>query len=176
MNSRQVSKAAAMNSSISLIPVDVIHEFELLKDDGVFGVYRKVYRDDTCRVSYMIARQPSLKTPAESPASVLKEYEDETGVSLAFEHWSQFVLPPRLARKRQTRSPYKPESAESIRCSEREFEWRQSLRAGYERMRLYRIGACVFMCRVHPRWHRRGRLVVLENGRALLLKMESRSS
>ena len=108
MNSRQVSKAAAMNSSISLIPVDVIHEFELLKDDGVFGVYRKVYRDDTGRVSYMIARQPSLKTPAESPASVLKEYEDETGVSLAFEHWSQFVLPPRLARKRQTRSLYKP--------------------------------------------------------------------
>ena len=65
MNSRQVSKAAAMNSPISLIPVDVIHEFELLKDDGVFGVHRKVYRDDTGRVSYMIARQPSLRTPAD---------------------------------------------------------------------------------------------------------------
>lgn len=108
MNSRQVSKAAAMNSPISLIPVDVIHEFELLKDDGVFGVYRKVYRDDTGRVSYVIARQPSLKTPTEPPASVLKEYEDETGVLLAFEHWSQLVLPPRLARKRQMRPPYKP--------------------------------------------------------------------
>ena len=65
MNSRQVSKAAAMNSPISLIPVGVIHAFELLKDDGVFGVYRKVYRDDTGRVSYMIARQPSLRTPAD---------------------------------------------------------------------------------------------------------------
>jgi hypothetical protein len=97
-----------MNSPINLIPVDVIHEFELLKDDGVFGVYRKVYRDDTGRVSYMIARQPSLKTPTEPPASVLKEYEDETGVLLVFEHWSQLVLPPRLARKRRTLSPYKP--------------------------------------------------------------------
>jgi hypothetical protein len=108
MNSRQVSKAAAMNSPISLIPVGVIRAFELLKDDGVFGVYRKVYRDDTGRVSYMIVRQPSLKTPTEPPASVLKEYEDETGVLLAFEHWSQSVLPPRLARKRQMRPPAAP--------------------------------------------------------------------
>lgn len=112
MNSRQVSKAAAMNSPISLIPVDVIHEFEPLKDDGVFDVYRKVYRDDTGRVSYVIARQPSLKTPTEPPASVLKEY------LLAFEHWSQLVLPPRPARKRQTRSPYKPAPANEPRQEE----------------------------------------------------------
>ena len=65
MNLRQVSKVAAMNSPISLIPVGVIPAFELLKDDGVFGVYRKVYRDDTGRVSYMIARQPSPRTPAD---------------------------------------------------------------------------------------------------------------
>ena len=108
MNSRQVSKAAAMNSPISLIPVGVIHAFELLKDDGVFGVYRKVYRDDIGRVSYMIARQPSLRTPADPPASVLKEYEDETAALLAFEQWSRLALPPRPARKRQMRPPYKP--------------------------------------------------------------------
>ena len=118
MNSRQVSKAAAMNSPNSLIPVGVIRAFELLKDDGVFGVYRKVYRDDTGRVSYMIARQSSLKTPTEPPASVLKEYEDETAALLAFEHWSQLVLPPRPARKRQTRPPYKSAPANEPRQEE----------------------------------------------------------
>ena len=73
-------------------------------------MYRKVYRDDTGRVSYMIARQPSLRTPADPPASVLKEYEDETAALLAFEQRSHLALPPRPARKRQMPPPYKPAS------------------------------------------------------------------
>jgi len=109
MNSRQVSKAAAMNSPISLIPVGVIHAFELLKDDwsfwrvsqGLLGRHWPRQLHD---------RPPTFvkdagRTP---PASVLKEYEDETAALLAFEQSSCLALPPRSARKRQMRPPHKP--------------------------------------------------------------------
>ena len=86
-----------MNSPISLIPVGVIHAFELLKERWSFW-----------RVSQGLPgrhwprqlhdRPPTFAKDAGGPPSVLKEYEDETAALLAFEQWSRLALPPRPAR------------------------------------------------------------------------------
>jgi hypothetical protein len=63
--------------SVDLISVGVPHTFELLEDDGRFGVFRKVYKDDSGRISYIIARTPLLKAHEEPPSSVLAEFDTE---------------------------------------------------------------------------------------------------
>ena len=87
---------------IGSIPVGVIHSFELLKDDGIFGVYRKVYRDGSGRVSYMIAHLPPIEAYTEPPASALLEFSDESEALHTFTRWKEDpLLAQPIGRKRE---------------------------------------------------------------------------
>jgi len=86
-----------MKSPLGSIPVGAIHSFELLKDDGIFGVYRKIHRDGSNRVSFVIARLPSIRAYTEPPASVLSEFNGESEALRTFGRWKA----QSIARKRK---------------------------------------------------------------------------
>jgi hypothetical protein len=96
-----------MKTPLGSIPVGVVHSFELLKDDGICGVYRKVYQDDSGRVTNVIAQLPPVTAYTEPPGSVLTEFADESEALRTFSRWKEdpLLAQPIGRKKEQPRDP-----------------------------------------------------------------------
>jgi hypothetical protein len=92
-----------MKSPLGSISVGAVHAFDLLRDDGHCGVYRKTYRDGTGRVSYVIAYLPPLKAYTEPPASALMEFAQESEALRAFARWKEDRLLTQRVRGKKKR-------------------------------------------------------------------------
>jgi hypothetical protein len=99
--------------AVDLIRVGVPHAFEPVKDDGRFGVFRKVYKDGSDRVGYIIAPVPSLKAHDEPPSSVLAEFASEAEAidTLARWHRDPLLTQPARRKKKQASNPAQGELA-----------------------------------------------------------------
>ena len=97
---------------LEFILVGIVHLFKLVMADGGFGVYRKLYRDGSDRVTYLIALVPSLKTPNKPPSSVLTEFTSEAEAIGALARWRQdpsLTQPARHKKKKQASDPAQTE-------------------------------------------------------------------
>jgi hypothetical protein len=92
---------------VDLIPVGTVHSFELLKDGDQFAVYKKSYQNGTGKISYIIARIPSLRAYSQPPASALMEFGDKSLALATFERWKQdpLLVSPKRARKKLSLDP-----------------------------------------------------------------------
>jgi hypothetical protein len=98
----------------SIIAIGILHRFELLGADKRFGVFRKLHRDGSGRVTYLVAPLPPVKSPTEPepPSSVLKEFQTEAEALWWFKRWKSDPLQTRPIERRKQRRQYDPNQAE----------------------------------------------------------------
>jgi hypothetical protein len=101
-----------METSIGIIPLGQFHLFELLKDDGQFGVYKKFYQDGSGRVTYIIAEVPSQEARRNPPSSVLKEFHTEAEALQRFACWKADPFQVRPIGRRKQQRQHDPDQVE----------------------------------------------------------------